>query len=263
MNDGVKTTKYAGKVAIVTGAATGIGFEISAQLAQQGAAVLLNDLDQTQLNKALALIQKTGGICAGLAGNAGEPDFIRNMVETCVKQFGRVDMAIANAGLTRFNSILAIEAEELNSMLSLNLQGSVFLAKYAAKQMIAQGQGGRLLFMSSVTGHQAHPGVVCYGMTKTAVQMLAKGLVVELAQYGITSNAISPGATLTERTVGDDPLYEQRWKDKTPTGVVTRPSDIAQTALWLLSPEAKQITGQTIVVDGGWTATSPVPDFNQ
>jgi glucose 1-dehydrogenase len=253
--------KFKNTVGIVTGAAMGIGFEIAKKLALEGADVLLNDLDDIALSKALNAIQDEGGNCLGLAGNAGDPKFVQRLVETCVAKFGRLDMAVANAGLTRFNSILEIEPEELQSMLQLNLHGSVFLAKFAARQMIEQGEGGRIVFMSSVTGHQAHPGVVCYGMTKAALRMLAKGLVSELAHFGITTNAISPGATITERTVGDDPLYENKWRDKTPTGQVTQAIDIANTAVWLLSNEAKQVTGQTIVVDGGWTSLGAVPNL--
>jgi glucose 1-dehydrogenase len=124
-----------------------------------------------------------------------------------------------------------------------------------------QGTGGRILFMSSVTGHQSHPYLVPYGMTKAALRMLAKGLVGELSQYGITVNAISPGAVRTERTIGDDPSFEAGWSQATPNGRIASPEDIADAALFLASDKAKHITGQTLVVDGGWTSTSAVPNL--
>ena len=130
-----------------------------------------------------------------------------------------------------------------------------------AKQMKEQGTGGRILFMSSVTGLQSHPHLVPYGMTKAALIMLAKGLVGELSQYGITVNAISPGAVRTERTIGDDPEFEASWSGATPNGRVASPEDIADAALFLASDKAKHVTGQNLVVDGGWTSTSPVPNL--
>ena len=112
--------------------------------------------------------------------------------------------------------------------------------------------------MSSVTGHQYHPDLAAYGMSKAAIRMMAKTLGVELAPHNITVNAISPGATLTERTLEDN-NYTAEWSAITPTGKPSTTADIAHTALFFLSPQTHQITGQTIVVDGGWTATSPPP----
>ena len=112
--------------------------------------------------------------------------------------------------------------------------------------------------MSSVTGHQAHKNLAAYGMTKAALEMLAKTLVLELSPYKITINAIAPGATLTERTVSD-PTFEATWSKITPTGRPATVADIAHAALFLVSPEAGHITGQSLVVDGGWTSTSPSP----
>lgn len=142
--------------------------------------------------------------------------------------------------------------------MEVNLSGSFFLAQAAAKQMVAQASGGRLLFMSSVTGHQAHKNLAAYGMSKAALEMLARNLVIELSQYGITVNCIAPGATATERTLSD-PDYEKIWAEITPMGRAATVQDIANTALFLVSAEASQITGQTILVDGGWSAVSPNP----
>lgn len=113
--------------------------------------------------------------------------------------------------------------------------------------------------MSSVTGHQAHPKLAAYGMTKAALEMLAKSLSIELAEHKITVNAIAPGATLTERTQSDE-NYKPNWEEITPTKVVSTTRDIANATLFLLSDTSSQITGQTIIVDGGWTSVSPPPE---
>jgi 3-oxoacyl-[acyl-carrier protein] reductase len=112
--------------------------------------------------------------------------------------------------------------------------------------------------MSSVTGHQAHKNLAAYGMSKAALEMLAKNLVLELSPFNITINAIAPGATITERTKSD-PNYEKTWSGITPTGRPATTTDIAQAALFLVSPEAGHITGQSLVIDGGWTSVSPSP----
>lgn len=124
--------------------------------------------------------------------------------------------------------------------------------------MISQESGGSVLFTSSVTGHQAHKKLAAYSMTKAALEMLAKNLVIELSQYRINVNTIAPGATLTERTL-DDPEYESVWSKLTPMGRPATTSDIANAALFMVSENARHITGQSLIVDGGWTSISPSP----
>lgn len=115
-----------------------------------------------------------------------------------------------------------------------------------------------MLFMSSVTGHQAHKNLAAYGMSKAALEMLAKHLVLELAPHRINVNTVAPGATLTERTASDE-TYAATWANITPMGRPASPDDIAAAALFLLSEEARHVTGQTLVVDGGWSTVSPSP----
>jgi 3-oxoacyl-[acyl-carrier protein] reductase len=243
------------KAAIVTGAGQGIGFEICRQLIAQGANVVLNDSDPSLAREAAAQL---GPQCLPFPGDAADVDFIRTMVDKTVSAFGRLDIAIANAGITHFGDFLTYPPESLHRVMQVNLAGSFFLAQTAALHMKTQGQGGSILFMSSVTGHQAHKNLVAYGMTKAALEMLARGLVIELSPYRITVNAIAPGATMTERTAGDT-NYEKTWSTITPMGRPATTRDIADAALFLVSPQAGHITGQTLIVDGGWTAVSPEP----
>ncbi|MFI5195442.1 MAG: SDR family NAD(P)-dependent oxidoreductase, partial [Chitinophagales bacterium] len=175
-----------------------------------------------------------------------------------VAGYGKLDIVIANAGITLFGDFLTYPPESFFRVLQVNLGGSFFLAQSAANQMISQGTGGSLLFMSSVTGHQAHKNLAAYGMTKAALEMLAKNLVVELSPHRINVNAIAPGATLTERTM-EDSGYEKTWSAITPMGRPAHSSDIAHAALFLVSEEARHITGQSLVIDGGWTSVSPSP----
>jgi NAD(P)-dependent dehydrogenase (short-subunit alcohol dehydrogenase family) len=142
--------------------------------------------------------------------------------------------------------------------MQVNLGGTFFLAQAAANQMKKQTEGGSLLFTSSVTGHQAHKDLAAYGMSKAALEMLAKNLVIELSQYKINVNTIAPGATLTERTLSD-PEYFATWSRITPIGRPADVSDIANAALFLVSNKARHITGQSLIVDGGWTSISPSP----
>jgi NAD(P)-dependent dehydrogenase (short-subunit alcohol dehydrogenase family) len=250
---------FAHHVAIVTGAGQGIGFEICRELVKQGAAVVLNDLDPELTAHATGLInQEAAGRCYGLAGNAADVNFVQQLVGAAVSEFGKLTLAIANAGITLFNEFLSYTPDALRQVMDLNMGGSFFLAQAAARQMVAQNSGGSILFMSSVTGHQAHKNLAAYAMTKAALEMLAKNLVIELSPYQIRVNAVAPGATLTERTALD-PQYAQTWSGLTPLGRPASPLDIAQAALFLVSDKARHITGQSLVIDGGWTAVSPSP----
>lgn len=244
--------------AIVTGAAQGIGFEICRQLALRGASVVLNDVDETLAEEAAGKIQAEGGTCLAVPGDASDVSFIQYLVSKTVASFGSVDILVGNAGITTFGDFFEYQPESLQKLLDLNIRGNFFLTQQAARQMRAQGQGGRILLMSSVTGQQAHAYLAAYGMTKAALQMLAKSLVAELSPHGITINCVAPGATLTERTL-DDPEYIPTWSRITPLGKPASVADIAAAVVFLTSPEAGHITGQTLVVDGGWSSVSPSP----
>lgn len=249
---------FQNQTALVTGAGQGIGFEIARQLAARGTAVLLNDLDTDLAETAAARIRAEGGTCVGYPGDVSEVPVIEAMVARAVAEFGSLTRVVANAGITTFGDFFEYRPESFEQLLHLNLRGSFFLTQAAAKQMRKQGSGGRILLMSSVTGHQAHPFLAAYGMTKAALEMLAKALVVDLSPLGITINCVAPGATLTERTL-DDAGYVPTWSRITPMGKPATVQDIAAAALYFLSDEAGHVTGQSLVVDGGWTSVSPSP----
>jgi NAD(P)-dependent dehydrogenase (short-subunit alcohol dehydrogenase family) len=246
------------QVALVTGAGQGIGFEICRQLARAGASVVLNDLDAQLANQSAQAIRDEGGSCIAYPGDTSDVDFIAKMVEVTVQTFGRLTIAIANAGITLFGDFFSYSLESFNRVMAVNLTGSFFLTQAAANQMIKQGGGGSILLTSSVTGHQAHQHLAAYGMSKAALEMLAKNLVVDLSPHQITINTVVPGATLTERTLADE-AYLATWSRITPMGRPASIQDIANAALFLVAPNSRHITGQSLVVDGGWTSLSPSP----
>lgn len=246
------------QVAIVTGAGQGIGYEIARQLAIKKAKVILNDVDKMLSDDAAEKIRVAGGECLSVPGDAADINFIKSLVQAAVDKYGRLDITIANAGITLFGDFFTYQPQALQQVMNLNLSGSFFLTQAAAIQIKKQQSGGSILLMSSVTGHQAHKDLAAYGMTKAALEMLAKTLVVELAPYGISINAIAPGATKTERTI-EDKEYEKTWSRITPMGRPADVNDIAQAALFLVSRSARHITGQSLIVDGGWTSVSPSP----
>jgi glucose 1-dehydrogenase len=251
--------EFDNKTAIVTGAGQGIGFEICRQLVSHGAKVILNDKDEQLANNACRKINnEMKNSCIALAGDCSDMTVIKKMVAMAVTQFGRLDIAIANAGITLFGDFLTYPEESFIKVMQVNLKGTFFLAQAAANQMKTQNSGGSLLFMSSVTGHQAHKNLAAYGMTKAALEMLAKNLVIELSPCKINVNAIAPGATLTERTI-EDAAYNKTWSSITPLGRPASTEEIASAALFLVSDKARHITGQTLIIDGGWTSVSPSP----
>ncbi len=252
--------RFENKIAIITGAGKGIGYEIARQLVHEGAAVVLNDIDEALVLQSALHLNKNGpGSCFAVPGDAGDLDLINKMVLEAVSRYGRIDIAIANAGCTLFNNFFDVDLKDFRKVIDLNLQGTFFLAQAAARQMRIQNQGGRILLISSTIGVQAYPGLSVYSMTKSALHMMAKNLVLDLSPHNITINVVAPGATITERTLLEDPLYEKIWSEVIPKGRTAFPKDIANASLFLLSDEAEHITGQTLIIDGGWASTSPYP----
>ncbi|MDZ7897573.1 MAG: SDR family oxidoreductase [Arcicella sp.] len=248
------------QVAIITGAGVGIGFEIAKQLASQGTSVILNDID-TDLAKISAFkIRENGGNCEAFGGDISEIKNIEEIVKFTVSSFGKLDILIANAGITTFGDFLEYQPESMQKLLQVNLFGTFFLTQAVAKQMISQGYGGSILLTSSVTGKIAHKYLAAYGMTKAGLDQLAQNLVIDLAPHQININTVVPGATLTERTL-EDADYIETWSRITPTGKPANVEDIANAALFLVSPKSRQITGQSVVIDGGWTSVGVSPYY--
>lgn len=245
-------------VAIVTGAGVGIGYEVSKQLALRGAKVVLNDIDEQVVSIAVQNIRAVNGICEYVVGDSADITTINKLVDKATDTYGSIDLLVANSGITTFGDFLSYQPESLRRLLDINLFGTFFLVQAVAKKMIEHQHGGSIVLTSSVTGHQAHPFLAAYGMTKAALEQLAKNLVLDLSPFQININTVAPGATLTERTLTDQD-YQTTWSRITPLGKPATVSDIAEAMLFLLSPQANHITGQSLVVDGGWTSIGVSP----
>lgn len=252
---------FSGKTVLVTGAGSGIGYALCRAFAEAGATVALNDIDQALCHMAAGRInEEVKAQCVfAYPGDVADVENMRGLCQELVRQTGRLDIAIANAGITNYGEFLTYTPEAFDHLTGVNLRGSFFTAQTAARLMIQARIPGRIILMSSVTGIQAHLNLGCYGITKAGIRMMARAIALEVGKYGITVNAISPGAILTERTLQDDPRYEENWASVTPTGRVGSVEDVVAAALYLASPAAGHVTGQTLVVDGGWTLQSPLP----
>jgi len=249
------------KTALVTGAGEGIGFAIAELLVKAGANVVLNDVDENRANTAASkLDSRHPGSCISFYGDAGDVSTINKMIDFTLEHFGQLDFVIPNAGITLFGDFLEFTPESFQKVVRLNLQGAFFLTQRAAKEMIKQGTGGRMVLMSSQVGIRAYHNLTAYGMTKAALQFMGQNLAYGLGEHGITVNTIAPGATLTERTAKEQPDYAGFWAKLNPNNRVGRPEDIANTCLFLLSDEASHINGQLIPVDGGWTTAGKYPE---
>lgn len=247
------------KVALITGAGQGIGLEIAKLLAEKSHHIILNDIEKSLTDEAVEEVLKvTKGKVLGISGDSGDIDFIAEMVSLAEREFGYLDIAIANAGITLFGDFWEYEPKDFMEVMRINMAGTFFLAQASALLMKDQPNGGSLLFTSSVTAHQAHKNLAAYAMSKAGIEMLAKNLVIELSEFNINVNTIAPGATLTNRTALDKD-YEKTWSNITPMGRPASVKDVANAAVFLVSEEARHITGQNLIIDGGWTSISPSP----
>jgi 3-oxoacyl-[acyl-carrier protein] reductase len=185
---------------------------------------------------------------------------IRGMVARAVSEFGRVDIFVANAGLTMWAPFLDYPESHWDTVINLNLKGSFFGAQAAARQMVKQGSGGSIVFSSSVAGVQAIPYLSAYGVSKAGLRHMARVLALELGPHHISVNALGIGATLNQRNLNDDPNYDAHWGGVAPAGRAGQPEDVARGLLYLV--ENPYITGTTLMIDGGWTIHSPTPKLD-
>ncbi len=256
-----------GKVAIVTGGSREIGAAMAEALAGAGASVVAAGYAGSELAEAtVARIREKGGQALAESADLSSVADNRRLVARAVEAFGRLDIFVANAGITMWAPALEVDEATWDTVVDLNLKGSFFGAQAAARQMVAQRAaqpidpyGGRIVFSSSVTGVTAVPNCSVYAVTKAGLRHMATVLALEFGQYGITANALGIGATVNERNLRDDPDYETHWAGIVPTGRCGQPEDVASALLYLVSPQAGMVSGHTLMVDGGWAAVGQMP----
>ncbi len=244
-----------GKVAIVTGGSRGIGFAIASCYTGAGAKVVIANRRAPDGEAAAQKIRDAGGEAIAISVDVQNPDSVREMVEKTVARYGRIDIMVNNAGRAVVKSVLEHRLEDWEKVMNTNLRGAFLCSQAVAPYMIKQGKG-KIISTASTASVCGFPNRVSYVVSKAGVLALTKALATEWAPYKINVNAIAPSFTETEftRAYFEDENNLREALSKTPLGRLAQPSDMTGLALFLASDASDYITGQTIFVDGGWTA---------
>jgi len=251
------------RTALVTGAARGIGFAIAKRFIEDGANVVLSDIDE---KSGVEAAKSLGAKALFVACDAGDARAVDALVKTTVEKFGALDILVNNAGIIHTADFLDISEGDFDRVLRVNLKGSFLCGQAAAKQMVAQAKAGRkpgtIINMSSVNSVVAIPNQVPYSVSKGGIQQLTKVMALSLASYGIRVNAIGPGSIATEILAGiaKDKAARKRLLSRTPLQRVGAPEEIAGVASFLASDDASYVTGETIFPDGGRLALNYIVD---
>lgn len=244
------------KVALITGANSGIGKAIAERFAAEGAHVAVNYLPGgTRQADAEAQVAAYATASIAVGGDVSKREDVERMVGEVTAKFGRIDIAINNAGIEFKKPFLEVTDEEWNTVIAVNLFGAFLVHQAAARQMVKQGPGGKLINISSVHEDIPFPQYTAYCASKGGMRMMMRNLAMELAPYKINVNNIAPGAIATpiNQKVLDDPVASKNAIGEIPWGRFGRPDEVASVAVFLASKESEYVTGSTYYVDGGLT----------
>ncbi|PHQ71950.1 MAG: dehydrogenase [Sneathiella sp.] len=249
------------KVAIVTGAAQGIGYSIAELFVAEGATVYLADTNAAAVKIAA---DKLGSSAISEVCDVSKRSDCVGLVADVVKAEGHLDILVNNAGILRTGDVLEISEEDFDAVLGVNLKGAFLLSQAAGKVMVKQTSGGSIINMSSVNALLTIPNILPYNVSKGGLNQLTRVMAVSLAQRGVRVNGIGPGSIATEmlEKVMEDDAARNAILSRTPMGRTGSPAEIAKVALFLASEDSSYITGQIIYADGGRLGlnyTSPVP----
>jgi 3-oxoacyl-[acyl-carrier protein] reductase len=242
----------AGKVSVVTGASRGIGRAIAAQLAADGATVVLAARDEGKLAEGVREIEAKGGKAMALTLNVSDPASVEQGFARVLETLGRVDHLINNAGITRDNLLLRMKPEEWQDVLSTNLSSVYYCTQAVLKPMLKQKSGGRIVNVTSVVGLMGNAGQSNYAASKAGIVGFTKSIAREVASRAITVNAVAPGFIETDMTHAMTDKAREAVLGSVPLGRVGRPEEIAAAVSFLVSESAGYITGQVLGVDGGF-----------
>jgi glucose 1-dehydrogenase len=254
------STLLKGKVIIVTGGNSGIGRSIVEEVARLGAKVVIDYRSHPEATEALEEeIGELGGSCIGVQADVGKLEDLQRLVQEAVERYGRLDVMVNNAGIETRTSILTTTPDNFDKVLDINLRGVFFATQFAAKQMIAQGGGGRIINISSVHEDWPMPDNTPYCCAKGGVRMLTRTAALELAPHGITIVNVGPGAVATpiNDSTMNNPELLARLNAAIPMGRMAQPEEIAKVVGFLASDAASYITATTIFADGGLMHSSP------
>jgi 3-oxoacyl-[acyl-carrier protein] reductase len=249
------------KIAIVTGAGRGIGKAIAARFAQEGAKVMIAEIDPDVGQEAEAEIVQSGAVAKSCAADVSEPEQIRGLVRQTVEAFGGVDILVNNAAIASFPfraNLSELPFESWRTMMKANLDGVMLMSQAAAMEMINR-RWGRIVNISSITCLMGTPGLSAYQVAKGAVVTLTRSLAIDLAPHGIVVNAIAPGWIDTRHNV--ETMASPEWQNnyiksgRIPLARAAKPEEVASIALLLASEDCSYMTGQTLIVDGGLSLT--------
>jgi NAD(P)-dependent dehydrogenase (short-subunit alcohol dehydrogenase family) len=244
--------KLQDRIAVITGAARGIGYAIAERFVKEGATVIISDLLDSDGQASAAALGATYIHC-----DVSKSADVRALVDRVVAKFGAIDILVNNAGIAVASDFLEVSEEDFDRVIGINLKGSFLMLQACARQMVKQAKAGRkpgaVVNMSSVNDTLAIPTIVTYCMSKGGVSQLTRSTSVALAPLGIRVNAIGPGSINTAMLAGvnADKAAMHRVMSRTPMGRIGEPSEVAAIACFLASDDASYITGQTVYVDGG------------
>jgi len=242
------------RVAIVTGAAQGIGYAIASRFLDEGARVVVCDLDEGRTRDAAHRLDASGKRAIARAGDVSKKATAVALVDVAVEAFGAVDILVNNAGVTHAAEFLDLDEADFDRVLAINLKSMFLCGQAVARRMVAQGKGGAIVNLSSVNAVLAIPNQVPYCVSKGGIAQLTKVMALSLASHGIRVNAIGPGTIATEmakKAVLGSEEAKRKILSRTPMGRLGEPEEIASVAAFLASDDASYLTGQTIYPDGG------------
>ncbi len=241
------------KVALVTGAGGGLGGATAKRFAREGAKVLCSDLDEAKLAVVVAEIEAAGGEAEAIRVDVTKADDCARQVVETVRRFGRIDTVVTSAGVGFHKLSLDTTEADWERVLRINLTGSFLTAQAAARRMVEQAAGGRIIMLGSISGQRGNMGGVAYGASKAGIMHVCKVMAVELSAAGVMVNAIAPGPIETGISVYSE---ERRsaYLDRIPTGRFGGAESVANAALFLASDDCEWITGHVLNVDGGYGA---------